>query len=159
MRNSTCFKDLYDPIVAQQLNIVFELLGLKILPLSLTRDIWNIIPTSSHIVARFCSVLQLAAEMDSAPTVPSICPLSEVLLWTRGQYHTVQKDIGNELPFVRFTLDSRGVKKLERVKTAFLSISDTEAYSIMPASKIASMGADFRFGLCHLMQLPPDYDG
>ncbi|KAL7916002.1 hypothetical protein GGI35DRAFT_13939 [Trichoderma velutinum] len=144
MRNSVYLKHLYDPIASQQLNIVFELLGLERLPLSLTRSIWEIGPTSSHIVARFCSVLQLAAEMNSAPTVPSICPLSEVRFWSRGQYHTVQKDMGNELPFVRVTIDSRGVKKLERVEIASRPNSNMETYAIIPTALFSNMDADFR---------------
>ncbi|KAL7963378.1 hypothetical protein V8C34DRAFT_268090 [Trichoderma compactum] len=151
LRDSFCFKNLYDPVASQQLNIVFELLGLEMLPLNLTRNIWDIDPTSSHIVARFCSVLQLATEMNSAPTVPSICPLSQVFFWKRGQYHIAHKDIGYELPFVRITLDSRGAKKLERVQTAFLPNSKMETCAILPASRISNMGAEFRFGLCHFV--------
>ncbi|KAM6481243.1 hypothetical protein HDV62DRAFT_72643 [Trichoderma sp. SZMC 28011] len=149
LTNNVCYHNLYDPIAFQQLNIVFELLGGEILPFNLTRDIWDRIPTSSD-VARFCSVLQLATEMNSAPTVPSICPLGEVRFWARGQYHIAQKDMGCELRFVRATFDSRGVKKLERVETARRPISETEIYAILPASQFTSMVADFRFGVCYL---------
>lgn len=173
LRGRVFFKNLYDPVASQQLNIVFELLGLEMLPLNLTRYIWDLDLKSSHIVARFCSVLQLATEMNSAPTVPSICPLSQILFWKRGQYHIVHKDIGNERPFLRITLDSRGVKKLERVETAVLPNSKTETYAILSASRILSMRAEFRvsswtvdiaklghtftnfgfikFGLCHFV--------
>ncbi|OPB38377.1 hypothetical protein A0O28_0014820 [Trichoderma guizhouense] len=144
LRNNVCFNNLYDPIAFQQLNIVFELLGGEILPLNLTRDIWDGIPTSSD-VARYCSVLQLATEMNSAPRVPSICPLEEVRFWARGQYHIVQKDMGCELRFVRATFDSRGVKKLERVETARLPISETEIYAILTVSQFTGMVADFRY--------------
>ncbi|KAL6829909.1 hypothetical protein V8C40DRAFT_172613 [Trichoderma camerunense] len=155
LRNNVCFNNLYDPIAFQQLNIVFELLGGEILPLNLTRDIWDLVPTSSHIVARFCSVLQLATEMNSAPRVPSICPLGELRFWARGQCPTVQKDMGPEWRFVRVTFDSRGVKKLERVETARLPTSETETYTtVMPVSQFTSMVADFRFGVCYLYAQP-----
>ncbi|UKZ73874.1 hypothetical protein TrVFT333_001528 [Trichoderma virens FT-333] len=143
METCACLKLLYDPVASQQLNIVFELLGLQRLPLTLTRNIWEFDPKSSDIVARFCSVLQLAAEMNSAPTVPSSCPLSEMRFWSRGQYHTVQKDMGSELPFVRVTVDSRGVKKLERVNTPSSPRSDGEVSVIMLSDLFSNMEASF----------------
>ncbi|KAK4081769.1 uncharacterized protein Triagg1_2510 [Trichoderma aggressivum f. europaeum] len=180
VRTSFRVEQHYDPVASQQLNIVFELLGLETLPLNLLRDIWDLDPTSSHVVARFCSVLQLATEMNSAPTVPSTCPLEQVLFWKRGQYHIVHKDIGYELPFVRLTLDSRGVKKLQRVETADIPRSDTEAYAVLHVSKASNMDADFRvsswiddiaklghaftnvglikFGVCQCVHLPPEYN-
>ncbi|KAL7938004.1 hypothetical protein V8C35DRAFT_276416 [Trichoderma chlorosporum] len=152
-KNSVCVQRLYDPAAAQQLNIVFELLGLARLPPELAKMVWEVDPTSSHIVARFCSVLQLAAEMNSAPTVPSICPLSEVRFWSRGQQHVVQKDMGDEAPFVRVTIDSRGVKKLERIDGSMELSLRTEVSVIIPAELFSNMDADFRFGLCQLVPL------
>ncbi|EHK22266.1 uncharacterized protein TRIVIDRAFT_60865 [Trichoderma virens Gv29-8] len=157
MKTYACLKLLYDPVASQQLNIVFELLGLQRLPLTLTRKIWEFDPKSSDIVARFCSVLQLAAEMNSAPTVPSFCPLSEVRFWSRGQYHTVQKDMGSELPFVRVTVDSRGVKKLERVNTQSILSSDGEVSVILLSDLFSNIEASFGFGLRRL-EAPRRYD-
>lgn len=109
--------ELYDPVASQQPNIVFELLGLARLPLTVCRKIWSLNPTSKHIVARFCTVLQLADELNSAPLVPSNCPLSEVRLFKRGQDIKVDKNMGAERPYVRVIEDSRGIKRIERVTT------------------------------------------
>jgi hypothetical protein len=131
-------KQLYDNAASKQLNVVFDLLGLKRLPVELTNMIWAYDPASSHIIARFCSVLQLAEEMNFAPEMPSLCPLSEVFLWTRGQEHIVRKDMGPELPFLRITVDSRGIKKLERI----------EALGILPGSQnVSQMSSDMSEGL------------
>ncbi|KAL6881169.1 hypothetical protein J3F83DRAFT_758129 [Trichoderma novae-zelandiae] len=141
---------LYDPLASQQLNIVFELLGLPRLPLELCRRIWSLSPTSTHIVARFCTVLQLADELNSAPLVPSMCPLSDVRFFKRGQYLNVKKTMGDERPYVRITEDSRGIKKIERVMTRKQSKSKTEVCTFMGERMFSLMNIDFRFGFCHI---------
>ncbi|KAL7950214.1 hypothetical protein V8C42DRAFT_361199 [Trichoderma barbatum] len=156
IKDDTCIKHMYDPVASQQLNIIFDLLRLQILPLSLNRKIWELDITLSHIVARFCSVLQLAAEMNSAPPVPSICPLWEVRSWSRGQYHIAQKDMGSELPYLLVTVDSRGIKGLKRVDTPSRHGSDTEASTSVDAHIFCNLEADFRFGLCLLLPLVND---
>ncbi|KAL7802163.1 hypothetical protein V8C44DRAFT_345764, partial [Trichoderma aethiopicum] len=123
--------DLYDPVASQQLNIVFELLGLPRLPLTACRKIWSLSPTSTHIVARFCTVLQLADELNSAPLVPSNCPLTDVRLFKRGQYIRVDKNMGAERPYVRVVEDSRGIKRIERVMTRKKHKSKTEVSTYM----------------------------
>lgn len=144
MWNSGSLKLLYDPAASQQLNIVLELLGFARLPLDLTRLIWACDPTSSHIVARFCTVLQLADEMNSAPPVPSLCPLSEVRFWSRGQYHTARKDMGDELPYVRITADSRGLKRIERVESPLEGKYMTETNLDLSEEIFSRLRGDFR---------------
>ncbi|KAM0258100.1 hypothetical protein ACHAQJ_004005 [Trichoderma viride] len=157
--NSKPIKQFYDDVASRQLNVIFKLLGLKRLPVEINNMIWACDPLSSHIIARFCSVLQLAEEMNSAPKMPSLCPLSEVSLWTRGENHIARKDMGPELPFIRITVDSRGLKKLERIEAPkpaeflYLSQTDSDVSSDMPQHFFSSFDADFRFGLCRLKPL------
>ncbi|KAK1256171.1 hypothetical protein MKX07_008430 [Trichoderma sp. CBMAI-0711] len=142
--------ELYDPVASQQLNIVLELLGLARLPLTVCREIWSLNPTSKHIVARFCTVLQLANELNSAPLVPSNCPLSEVRLFKRGQDIKVDKNMGAERPYVRVIEDSRGIKRIERVATQKKSKLKTENSTYIEERLFSLMTIDFRFGLCLL---------
>ncbi|PTB70709.1 hypothetical protein BBK36DRAFT_1107188 [Trichoderma citrinoviride] len=146
--------ELYDPVASQQLNIVFELLGLPRLPLTVCRSIWSLLgPTSTHIAARFCTVLQLAAELNSAPLVPSNCPLSEVRLFKRGQYIRVNKTMGAERPYVRVIEDSRGIKRIERVMTRKESKSKTEVSTYMGERLFSLMTIDFRVSKTQLIHL------
>ncbi|PTB80451.1 hypothetical protein M440DRAFT_1436049 [Trichoderma longibrachiatum ATCC 18648] len=113
--------ELYDPVASQQLN-----------------TIWSLSPISTHIVARFCTVLQLADELNSAPLVPSNCPLTDVRLFKRGEYIKVDKNMGAERPYVRVGEDFRGIKGIERVMTRKKHKSKTEMSTYMG------------FGMCHI---------
>ncbi|KAL6884025.1 hypothetical protein HDV57DRAFT_527013 [Trichoderma longibrachiatum] len=122
--------ELYDPVASQQLNTVFELLGLP-RPPSATLE---------------C----LADELNSAPLVPSNCPLTDVRLFKRGEYIKVDKNMGAERPYVRVGEDFRGIKGIERVMTRKKHKSKTEMSTYMGVGLFPLMTIDFRFGMCHI---------
>lgn len=83
-----------------------------------------------HIIWRYCSAIQLAQELGSAKAEAAVVyEVPKVLSWSRGSLLELVQDERLAGSFIRFTIDHRGIRSIDR-------ISDTPASTAgeMPAS-------------------------
>jgi hypothetical protein len=72
--------------------------------------------SQSHVLWRLCTVLQLVRELESAENKEAVSyPLPEVLSWSRGKSPKLVQDESLAGAFIRFTIDARGIKSIERI--------------------------------------------
>lgn len=72
--------------------------------------------SKKHILWRLCSVLHLVRELDSVETDETVVyPLPQVLSWSRGSLVQLVDDPNTAGHFIRLTIDSRGIKSIERI--------------------------------------------
>ncbi|RFU77896.1 hypothetical protein TARUN_4294 [Trichoderma arundinaceum] len=103
-------------------------------------------------IARYQSVLSLAADScDQDFDQQSSVSIRNVASWERGGRPVVEKEDAS--PFIRITIDNRGVKCIERLKQrpAFLhQRSDTELYIVETQETLADIMVQFQSGLACL---------
>ena len=73
--------------------------------------------SASALFWRLTAALDLAARFESGPTVDLVSlPLRDVVSWERGSDPARSEDLLHHLPIIRLTIDSRGLRKLERLQ-------------------------------------------
>lgn len=68
-----------------------------------------------HIIWRYCSAIQLAQELGSAKAEAAVIyDVPKILSWSRGSPPKVVQDKSLAGSFIRFTIDHRGIKSIDR---------------------------------------------
>lgn len=67
-----------------------------------------------NIVWRYCSAIQLAQELGSAKAGAAVIDVAKVLSWSRGSPPKLVQDERLAGSFMRFTIDHRGIKSIDR---------------------------------------------
>lgn len=75
-----------------------------------------------HILWRYCSVLKLVRDLELAESLETATyPLPKVLSWSRGEPPELVQDERLVGPFIQFTVDARGIKRIERISEVSIS--------------------------------------
>ncbi|KAL7922289.1 hypothetical protein ACQKWADRAFT_84373 [Trichoderma austrokoningii] len=114
--------------------------------------------SQSHHLWRFCSVLKLLQDLESAESLESATyPLAKVLSWSRGEEPILVQDGQEHLagPFVELQIDGRGVMSIERIsKVATNTDGEMPAssfvFAVEPVEKLGDAKMEFELGMCHL---------
>ncbi|KAK4080346.1 hypothetical protein Trihar35433_1451 [Trichoderma harzianum] len=68
-----------------------------------------------HVIWRYCSAIQLAQELGSAKAEAAVIyDVPKILSWSRGSPPKVVQDKSLAGSFIRFTIDHRGIKSIDR---------------------------------------------
>ncbi|KAI1822656.1 hypothetical protein F4861DRAFT_381574 [Xylaria intraflava] len=117
--------------------------------------------SQSSLFWRFTAALDLAARFDAAPTSRfSSIPVRRIAEWERGCVPTQTKALIS-LPIIRLTIDSRGIRKFERLPAGepYSSRSyDRTIYIIEDESRFDGVSALFKDGQVRL-ELPEGHTG
>ncbi|KAL6910158.1 hypothetical protein GGI43DRAFT_389463 [Trichoderma evansii] len=110
-----------------------------------------------HPLLRFCKVLQLAQHLSSAESGSAVTyPLCEVLSWSRGTSPILIEQGQTVDPRVRLTIDSRGIKIIERVsdssreRTSIGLPIPSRAYIIESVERLAGVSIEYQLGMSRL---------
>ncbi|KAL7921836.1 hypothetical protein ACQKWADRAFT_294567 [Trichoderma austrokoningii] len=112
----------------------------------------------NHALLRFCKVIQLAQYLNSAESGNAVThPLCEVLSWTRGTAAPILVGQGEAVnPRMRLTIDSRGIKSIERLSdtlegsTALGLSLFSHAYIVESVEQLSEVGIEFSLGMSRL---------
>lgn len=109
---------------------------------------------SNHILLRFCKVIQLARYLSLAEPGKAVTyPLCEVLSWSRGTSPILAKQGQIIDRRMRLTIDSRGIKSIERVsdspdgENVTGSSRSSHAYIVEPVERLSGVGIEFQVSL------------
>ncbi|OPB38363.1 hypothetical protein A0O28_0014680 [Trichoderma guizhouense] len=115
--------------------------------------------SKSHIVWRYCSAIQLAQELGSAKAEAAVIyDVPKVLSWSRGCAPKLVQDESLAGSFIRFTIDHRGIKSIDRFSDVPASTVgeipvSSCVFAVEPVEKLSNDRLEFELGLCRL-QVP-----
>ncbi|KAL7804295.1 hypothetical protein V8C43DRAFT_320760 [Trichoderma afarasin] len=115
--------------------------------------------SKSHIVWRYCSAIQLAQELGSAKAEAAVIyDVPKVLSWSRGCAPKLVQDESLAGSFIRFTIDHRGIKSIDRFTdipagTAGEMTASSCVFAVEPIEKLSDDKLEYELGLCRL-QVP-----
>lgn len=99
----------------------YDLLKLSRMPLEIRGMVRDY--SGSALFWRLVAALDLAAQFEALPTKDfDYIPLCNVAGWERGRLPTQSTDL-HHLPIIRLTIDSQGIRKLERLSASELRYS------------------------------------
>lgn len=108
----------------------------------------------SHPLLRFCKVMQLAQYLRLAESGNAVThPLCEVLSWSRGASPILVEQGQAVNPLMRLTIDSRGIKSIERLsekleQSATMGLSlYSHAYIVESVEQLSGVGVEFLVSL------------
>jgi hypothetical protein len=107
-----------------------------------------------HIIWRFGSVAELVDTLDGADTLaPVSLPLRRISAWERGSSPIMSRDALEPImrPFIRLTIDYRGLQRIERLAelpTSDSAPSETSAYAFEVDSKEVDDSTKVHFQVC-----------
>ncbi|KAL7916015.1 hypothetical protein GGI35DRAFT_431322 [Trichoderma velutinum] len=109
-----------------------------------------------HIIWRYCSAIQLAQELGSAKAeAASIYEVSKVLSWSRGSSPNLVQDESLAGSFIRFTIDHRGIRSIDRISDTPANITgempvSSCVFAVESVEKLSDANIKFELGLCRL---------
>ncbi|KAJ4864924.1 hypothetical protein T069G_01454 [Trichoderma breve] len=112
-----------------------------------------------HMVWRYCSAIQLAQELGSAKAEAAVIyDVPKVLSWSRGCAPKLVQDESLAGSFIRFTIDHRGIKSIDRFSDVPASTvgempASSCVFAVEPIEKLSNDKLEFELGLCRL-QVP-----
>lgn len=108
----------------------------------------------THPLLRFCKVIQLAQYLSVAEFGNAVThPLCEVLSWSRGASPILIQQGQAVNPWVRLTIDSRGIKSIESLsdkleKSTVIGLSlYSHAYIVESVEKLSGVDVEFLVSL------------
>ncbi|KAM0258087.1 hypothetical protein ACHAQJ_003992 [Trichoderma viride] len=114
--------------------------------------------SQSHVLWRFCAVLQLVRELESAETKEAVIyPLPKVLSWSRGKLPQLIQDESLAGSFIRFTIDPRGIRSIERISHVPTSITAGEmaassrVFVVEPVERLSAAEIELQLGMSRLL--------
>lgn len=117
--------------------------------------------SATSLIWRYCSALDITRRLSTAASygLHSV-PLCRVLAWERGGLPIID-EASSQLPVVRVTIDSGGIRKVERMseKPRYKAWrTDSLAFAILEHGSLQGITAHFKFGfLC--LELPETSKG
>ena len=116
--------------------------------------------SASALFWRLIAPLDLASRFKALPVDYFVSlPLHELAGWERGSLPLESKDLGH-LPIVRLTIDSRGIRKVERLPAGEPKFSserfDNTAFIIRDVTDFKGVVALFK--VCHPSLVPLHFD-
>ncbi|KAK1245515.1 hypothetical protein MKX08_005144 [Trichoderma sp. CBMAI-0020] len=110
-----------------------------------------------HPLLRFCKVKQLAQYLSLTDFDDAVIhPLCEVLSWSRGTRPVLVEQGQAVNPRMRLTIDSRGIKGIERVsdsaeESTVIGLSlPSHAYIVESVQQLSGVGIQFQLGMSRL---------
>ncbi|KAL7902765.1 hypothetical protein HDV64DRAFT_266767 [Trichoderma sp. TUCIM 5745] len=117
----------------------------------------------THPLLRFCKVIQLAQYLSVAEPGNAVThPLCDVLSWSRGASPILVEQGQAVNPWIRLTIDSRGIKSIERIsdqleKSTAIGLSlYSHVYIVEPVEKLSGVDVEF-LRLHSLRKAIPDW--
>lgn len=111
----------------------------------------------THPLLRFCKVIQLAQYLSVAEPGNAVThPLCDVLSWSRGASPILVEQGQAVNPWIRLTIDSRGIKSIERIsdqleKSTAIGLSlYSHVYIVEPVEKLSGVDVEFLLGTSRL---------
>ncbi|KAL7932360.1 hypothetical protein V8C35DRAFT_308166 [Trichoderma chlorosporum] len=125
---------------------------LETMPTELKGLVWQELITQPSTVTRYHSVMSLAADSSRQDfNQQATVPIGNVGPWERGQAPANEEQ--DLAPFIRITIDSQGLKRIERLaqRPELISqASDTELYIVENQADLESIKVQFQSGLARL---------
>lgn len=112
--------------------------------------------SKSHIVWRYCSAIQLAQELGSAKAEAAVIyDVPKVLSWSRGCAPKLVQDESLAGSFIRFTIDHRGIKSIDRFSDVPASTVgeipvSSCVFAVEPVEKLSNDRLEFEVSDHHL---------
>lgn len=145
---------ILDPVLYAPIEIISSAAGFHKTLLPDVADLISDHLQLDHPLLRFCKVLQLAQYLSFAEFGNAVVhPLCEVLSWSRGTCPILVEQGQAVNPRVRLTLDSRGIKSIERVsddleESTLIDLSlSSHAYIVESAEQLSGVGIEFQVSL------------
>lgn len=143
-----------DPVLYMPTEILSSAAGF---PKSLLPDMAGLIGGHlelAHPLLRFCKVIQLAQYLSVAEYGNAVThPLCEVLSWSRGASPILIEQGQVVNPWIRLTIDSRGIKSIERLsdqleKSTAIGLSlYSHAYIVESVEQLSGVDVEFLVSL------------
>ncbi|KAL6898637.1 hypothetical protein GGI43DRAFT_428333 [Trichoderma evansii] len=118
--------------------------------------------SKSHILWRLCSVLRLVRDLELAETLETVTySLPKVLSWSRAEplKLVLAQDANLAGPLIKFTVDSRGIKSIERISTVPANAGSemptpSSVFAIERVEKLLDAKIEFELGMCRFHAAP-----